>query len=914
MKRIGVVLLAAALSAGGASAAPAAKAQKVRTVEGITEYRLPNGMQVLLFPDDSQSTVTVNVTYLVGSRMEGYGETGMAHLLEHMMFKGSPRHRNVLKLVSEKGGQLNGSTWTDRTNYFETLPASQENLDWTLDLESDRMINAEVSPDDLKTEFSVVRNEFEGGENDPGGVLDERIASTAYLWHNYGKSTIGSRADIEKVQAPTLRRFYTKYYQPDNAVLIVSGKFDQTKALASIEKTFGAIAKPTRVLEPTYTTEPAQDGERTVTLRRAGDVAIVGLAYHTVSGGTTDHAAIEAADDILTHEAAGRLYKKLVETKLATSISGGDRAQHDPGLSQFYAEVRDPKNVDKVTQIMETEIEGLGNAKLDQKELDRWKVATLKQIELASTNSQGMAIRLSESIAIGDWRTWFAHRDAVTNVKLEDVTRVAKMYFKASNRTLGQFLPIKGQIERAPLTETASVADYVKTVKEGTTQDNGEVFNATLENIEARTKRVDLKSGFKAAFLAKKTRGGKVAMQITLHWGDDKSLQNKVRPAWVMAQLMMRGTTKHSYQDLKDTMDKLKARITMNDAAHDFTIGIETTRDNLVPSLELVGEMLTQPAFSDKELELVKQQSLAQLEQAKQDPQQIANDELEHAMTKWPKSDPRYPFSTDEQIELIKGITSSEIRQYYKDFAGAGHGELAVVGDFDQAAVTASVDKIFGAWQTKKPYKRLDAKPWNNPGAEKSILVKDKEQTTFLWGFDLPMRDTDPDYPAWIVANNVLGGYGGSRLWMRVREHEGLSYGVYSWFQAGSLDDRAIFGGTAIVAPQNLAKAKASIMDELKKLSTGAATPDELQKAKDAWLKQLDTGLSDDRYEVAMLLRQEERNRTTEFTKQLKAKVSAVTAADVQRVAQKYLDPKRLVLIDAGDSSKAAAAGVPAAK
>ncbi|MGE5180437.1 MAG: M16 family metallopeptidase, partial [Acidobacteriota bacterium] len=306
-----------------AAAPVTSAAHKVRSVDGITEYRLDNGLQVLLFPDPSQSTITVNVTYLVGSRLEGYGETGMAHLLEHMMFKGSPKHRNVLKLLEEKGGQANGSTSYDRTNYYETLPASQANLDWTLELEADRMRNASISPDDLKTEFSVVRNEFEAGENQPTAILDERVTETAFLWHNYGKPTIGSRQDIERVPASALHVFYDKYYQPDDAVLIVSGKFDDAAALASIEKTFGAIAKPTRTLAATYTVEPPQDGERTVTLRRNGDVFAVALAYHTVSGASPDHAASEAAVDILTHEAAGRLYKKLVETKLAASVRVG---------------------------------------------------------------------------------------------------------------------------------------------------------------------------------------------------------------------------------------------------------------------------------------------------------------------------------------------------------------------------------------------------------------------------------------------------------------------------------------------------------------------------------------------------------------------------------------------------------------
>ncbi|MEO7091800.1 MAG: pitrilysin family protein, partial [Polyangiales bacterium] len=349
----------------GAAAIP--KATKVRSVEGITEYALPNGMQVLLFPDLTQSTVTVNLTYLVGSRVEGYGETGMAHLLEHMMFKGSPRHRNVMTLLEAKGAEFNASTWTDRTNYYETLPASQDNLEYALDLEADRMLNAEISADDLKSEFSVVRNEFEAGENQPLAVLEQRIISTAYLWHSYGKDTIGSRTDIERVPAAALRAFYERYYQPDNAVLVVSGKFDDAAALASIEKLFGVLAKPTRVLSPSYTVEPVQDGERSVTLRRSGDIHAVAVGYHTVGAASPDYPAVQAALDMLDREPSGRLYKKLVETKLAASVSGSQTPFRDPYIAIVMAEIRDAKTVDTVEKTLIAEVEGLGTAKIDAK-------------------------------------------------------------------------------------------------------------------------------------------------------------------------------------------------------------------------------------------------------------------------------------------------------------------------------------------------------------------------------------------------------------------------------------------------------------------------------------------------------------------------------------------------------------------
>ena len=226
-------------------------AEKVATVEGVTEYRLANGARVLLFPEASRPTVTVNLTVLVGSRHEGYGETGMAHLLEHMVFKGTPTFRDVPKALRDHGAAFNGTTNVDRTNYFETMPATDDNLEFGIKLEADRLVNSYVKREDLVSEMTVVRNEFERGENSPQGILMQRIHSAAYLWHNYGKSTIGNRSDIERVPIDNLKAFYKTYYQPDNAVLVVAGNFDEAKALSLVGKYFGALRRPERRLETT---------------------------------------------------------------------------------------------------------------------------------------------------------------------------------------------------------------------------------------------------------------------------------------------------------------------------------------------------------------------------------------------------------------------------------------------------------------------------------------------------------------------------------------------------------------------------------------------------------------------------------------------------------------------------------------
>ncbi|MEO5594233.1 MAG: pitrilysin family protein, partial [Chitinophagaceae bacterium] len=311
----------------------------ITSVEGIKEYELANGLHILLIPDASQTNIVVNIVYKVGSRHEGYGETGMAHLIEHMLFKQCGKFTDIKKAIADKGAFANGTTWYDRTNYYEILSASDENLRWALDMEADRMVNSKILPEELQKEFSVVRNEFEISENYPSSVLNERILSAMYLWHNYGKSTIGSKEDIERVKAESLKAFYKKYYQPDNAVLVIAGKFDEKKALDEAQQFFGPIPRPARKLQAPYTVEPAQDGERSVVLRRTGDIQYIGMAYHTPSLADKDFAANDILVEILTNNPSGIFYKKLVDTKLASKISGNAQTLYDPGFTYFETEV-----------------------------------------------------------------------------------------------------------------------------------------------------------------------------------------------------------------------------------------------------------------------------------------------------------------------------------------------------------------------------------------------------------------------------------------------------------------------------------------------------------------------------------------------------------------------------------------------
>ena len=399
---------------------------KITAVEGITEYRLTNGMDVLLFPDKTKPMVTVNVTYMVGSRFEGYGETGMAHLLEHMMFKGTTRNGDLKTELRNRGAEFNASTSYDRTNYFETLPASGSNLRWALEMEADRMLNSRIARADLDSKMTVVRSEFEMGENSPMRILEERVLSTAYLWHSYGRSTIGARSDIEHVPIERLQAFYHTYYQPDNAILVVAGNFDDSKTLGWVQEIFGALPKPSRKLTETYTEEPVQDGEREVVLRRTGGIQALMAAYHIPSGADADSSALEVLAEIFSAAPAGRLYKALVETKKAVSASAETYQLHDPGVMLFSAQVRKEGSLDDAEIAMIEVIDGIAKEPPSKEEVERAKTRLLKNIDLEMNNSQNVAIGLSEYQSMGDWRLLFLDRDRIKKVTPDDVARVAK--------------------------------------------------------------------------------------------------------------------------------------------------------------------------------------------------------------------------------------------------------------------------------------------------------------------------------------------------------------------------------------------------------------------------------------------------------------------------------------------------------
>jgi len=899
-------LIALLAIAGLAAAQPALPkgVTKVTSVEGITEYRLANGLRLLVFPDVSKPTITVNMTYLVGSRHEGAGEGGMAHLLEHMVFKGSPKHTNIPQELTEHGASPNGSTSQDRTNYYETFQATDENLKWALDLESDRMVNSFIRKADLDKEFTVVRNEFESSENNPMGVLNKHVMAAAYTTHSYGRPVIGNRADVERVPIENLQVFYRKYYQPDNAILTVSGKVDEAKIVALVSEYFGSIPRPTRVLTPTYTTEPTQVGERLTVVRRVGDYQALMVLFHTPDGGHPDQPVLDVLSGILTEAPSGRLYKALVDNKKATQVFASARQMNEPGMMMIGAVVNKADSLDAARQVLLDTLEGVIKEPPSAEEVERAKNRMIKQTEMALSNSSMIGLVISEVLAVGDWRLLFLDRDRIKKITPADVQRVAKTYLKSSNRTIGQFFP-EATPDRTEIPARTDLAAVLKDYKGQTALASGEAFDPSPRNIDSRTERYSLPAGAKVALLPKTTRGNTVQAVIRLHFGTQDSLKGQAGPAGMAGSLLMRGTTKKNRQQIQDLIDQLKVRLNAGGSATGANVSIETTRDNLPAVLRLAAEILKEPAFPETELEQLRKQQITGMEAGRAEPQQQAGTRLGQVMFPFAAEDPRAVLSVDAMIDRYKAIKLDQVQSFHKKFYGASNAEIAIVGDFDPAAVKKVLAEEFGNWKSPSPYAMLKTGYARVTPVNETLQTPDKANAVFLAGMRLNLTDDHADYPALSFGNFLLGGgFLNSRLATRIRVRDGLSYGVSSGLSARRGDNSSVFQTFAIAAPQNVAKVETAFFEEVNKALKEGFTIKEVEAGHAGWIQSRQVGRSSDSSLAQQLAGHDFDGRTMAFDEEFEKKVMALTPELIAAAMNKHLRPDDISIVKAGDFKK----------
>ena len=547
-------------------------------------------------------------------------------------------------------------------------------------------------------------------------------------------------------------------------------------------------------------------------------------------------------------------------------------------------------------------VEGFVASPPTKEEVERARAQLLKNIDLNLNRSDRIGLTLSEFIGAGDWRLYFLHRDRLRKITVDEVQAAATKYFKPANRTLGLFIPTP-KPDRAEIPTTPDVVALLKDYKGDPAIAAGEAFDPSPGNIESRTHRNATPSGLTLALLPKKTRGGTVVAQLILRFGDEKSLMNRSSAASLAGAMLMRGTTKRTRQQIQDELDRLKARLNVSGGATQATVSIETTRESLPAVLRLAGEVLRDPSFPASEFELLRQEQLASIEQQKSEPTQIGFTAFNRHLGPYPKGDVRYTRTPDEEVAEITAATLEQTTRFYRDFYGASNGQLTVVGDFDEKELTRIANEVFGTWKSPRPFTRVptvftDAAPTNQ-----SFATPDKANAFFVAGFNLSIRDDHADYPALVLGNYMLGGgFLSSRLASRIRQKDGLSYGVGSGMNVSALDQFGRFTATAIYAPQNAEKLEAAFKEEIERMLKDGFTAEEVAAAKTGYLQSRQVSRAQDNELAGRLNTYLFLDRTLKWDADVEAKIKALTPEQINAAMRRHMNPAKISIIKAGTS------------
>lgn len=902
-----------------AMAAAHAQLREVRNVEGVSEYALPNGLTVLVHEDSSKPTVTAAITYRVGSSHEGAGEAGAAHLLEHMLFRATTSIADPKGDMTRRGVRWNGTTSWDRTNYFGQFAANGATLHWMIGWMADAMVNATISADDLRAEIPVVRNEFERNESSGPTALHFAMLGTAFQWHPYGRPPIGTMSDVEGMTAERLRTFYKRNYRPDNAILVLGGKFDRAAALREVERTFGAIPRASGEMFVSPTREPQQQGEREVVVRRAGGLPAVSILYHIMPATDREFATLRVLVTALA-ETGGPLEHALVDTHLALRVGGSAPALPAPAWVSFgsaLAEGPAPETRARAaSQALARELEG--SPALDDRAIERARQRILQSTRSVLRDPEQLSLALSEAVALGDWRLLFLSRDWVEAVDPKDVRRLASQWFVASNRVTGLYIGMPDPGPRAPIRSPVDVAGLLKNYQGQQVAASTETKAVDPMDVEAQLVRsrvlVDGTPGLNIVMLPRPAKDDRAIGVLQVHWGTAESLRNQEMLASLAGRLMQRYISSQEGDDVRSALLAMDARLQLGTGASGVSASFEAPAARVPQLLELLGRLLRDPEFSDAAFDKVRAERLAGVRSARSNPSAIASNALSLAITShYPQGDPRRMQTMDETERFVRAATVAEVRAFWKRFGGARHGELALVGPVDATAVSHAAQAAFGNWSSQEPYEPMRSVSRTVEPLAQQLLVPDKSNAVFLARQPLAITVEDPGYPALSVAVYLLGGQPGSALWQRVREREGLSYSVGASLMAGPgrFGDAGGLALSASFAPQNLQRLHSAIQEELAARIKEGFSQEQVRQAREAILASRINVLAQPSVLNALLAANLRLDRTMEFYSQQTEAIRRLDAEAVNAAMRKYIDPAALLEVAAG--SFAAPSSVPEA-
>tara|TARA_B110000196_G_scaffold129971_1_gene112622 strand:- start:116 stop:2821 length:2706 start_codon:yes stop_codon:yes gene_type:complete len=859
---------------------------------GIKEYRMTsNGLKVLLKEDHTAPVATFMVTYEVGSRNEAIGYTGSTHLLEHLMFKGSnkfntDRGNSVFQLLQSLGARMNATTWLDRTNYYETLPSSE--LETAIEIEADRMRNAYIKEGDRESEMTVVRNEFERGQNNPSGVLDEHIWATAYHAHPYHHSTIGWKADIENVSIERLKEFYDTFYWPNNATATVVGDFETSKALAIIKKHFGRIRKSTKEIPVVYTTEPMQEGKRTVTLKRAGQQGIVGIAHKSPPATHEDAASFIVLSSILSSGKNSRFYKNITDKGLTTNIFIWDTLFKDPGLFTVYANLAPGVEHKTVEDIIVAEYENIKKEGVTEEEVSKAKAQLIASMKFRQDGSMAVAGSLNEAIASGDWTLYTRYEELVNSVTAKSIKLVVNKYFLEDLSTVGYFIPeVSGdQPQGKPV---ASAKELVEMKKQYFSKENqGGLASQIVDSEPVEGIRL----------LTLKRGSGVVTINGSFMGGDIYADENNSRVPDLVSSMLDQGTTKQTKFEISNQLEKAGARLSVSNGKSNVSFYAKFLSRDLEMVFGLLSEQLQHPAFNEEDLEKIKKRMITSYKKRKESTRGNAVNNMLASF--YPKGHQNAPEDNDRSIEDIKKTKTEDLKVFHNQNYGKGGMVVVAVGDVDHEELSNTIKKEFESWKNSPLSKKTESKKGKKSAGKAYVTMKDKTSTDFVMGIPLGIDRFHEDYMPLYVATHILGGNFSARLMQTVRVKEGLTYGINSVITGfdNKNDGYWMVGGT--FAPELLARGEKATLREVKRWAEGGVTQAEVDITKSTLTGSYQVGFDTTRGLSIGILSAVNVWGDLSYIDSFPEKVNSVTLEQVNAAIKKYITFDDIYQVAAG--------------
>ena len=892
----------------------------VKSQQKIEEYKLENGFRVILAQNDKENKVFMNTVYLTGSLNDPQGKGGLAHLLEHLAFKGTQniKGEEFQRRLDQYTLMTNASTDYYSTKYTNVIRPEQNVINEVIHLEAERMDKLVLQEKFVPSEISIVKREREVRMDQPFSVMMDQMWKSAYGNQYLGRLPIGDLNELQSIKMDELNKFYRTWYAPNNAVMVISGKFDKAEVLKQIDQKFSPIAARQ---VPAQTKVPVLDSskikQRNFLVQKGSDLA----KFNVYLNGKNEKIKPELVlvPYLYSMQPSGHLYQSMVETGLSTAVESTTWLDQDFNLvfiGAIYAPNHDAKKVESAL------ISGVEkNQPFNETELNRVKNLIQNQSESVLSNAAALGGRLSDYYVSyqGDWSQYFTDLDNIKKLKLTDVNQTLTQFLVPQHRVSGDIQPTPEEQKKAlkqkqvsepakTLTQTDLQAEPLKDsrVYQQEVTEYVKASKQSLVNTEKKIQRGTLKNGIQYALYPTSTRDDKTYATISIDFGTEKSLFNQGEALDLMAYLLLRGSDQYSLQDIADKSIEAGGGATANAAGNSITIQIVAKKEKFADYFKFMLEVLKKPKFEQSQFDLIKSQSLSALDRPYTEPETVAALTMTRLLETYQPGDLRYHFEPEFSKQQIKAATVEQVKTLYQNFFVSNHAQIAITGDYQAKTMLKILQKEFGGWKAQLPYQRLSSDYQAYPAQKVHTLSEQREFGNYQSILTFPVGADHPDTPALMVFSYILGDSQlSSRLAQELREKNALVYGFGSglnldeWLDSGALTIEANYtAGKSAQVSQGVHK----VLNDL--LSKGV-TEQELEAAKANILKKRVTALEDERNIHRMLTPQLEHHRDLLFREKRDQALAKLTKADVDAVIKKYIKLDQFVEVMADQYGKA---------